>query len=93
MRGIVIVLMIVTVFIIRFDFMPFWIGHLPPEKNGVGFADLGMVAFVFMLSMMMAYNYKRSVKEKGLMPTVRRYITRGFSLIGIGFLLMYVIHF
>lgn len=90
LRGAVIFSTVLVGIVSSFDFIPQFLVHLPESANGIGLADLGVVAFTFILSLMMSYNFRRRVSEKGAKPAVRHYITRGFALIGIGFLFGYL---
>ncbi|MCL2862122.1 MAG: hypothetical protein FWE22_06905 [Firmicutes bacterium] len=88
-RGFLVLLLSFAVVMYRFHFIPYFFGHVSAATNGLGFADIGMPAFIFLLSMMMSYNFKRNIVQKGVKVVVKASIVRGTALIGVGFIMNY----
>ncbi|MCL2234224.1 MAG: hypothetical protein FWC11_05020 [Firmicutes bacterium] len=87
LRGVVMFMLSFMVVVYRFPFIPYHFGHVCRFTNGIGLADIGIPAFVFLLSVMMSYNLRRKLKEKGTKFVVQQTFIRGIALIGAGFIL------
>jgi len=89
LRGLLILLVSVMIIMYRFPFIHYFMGHVMPTTNGIGFADFGVPGFIFMLCMMMSYNFKRNLATKGAKSVVKTYIIRSIALVGISFIMGY----
>ena len=88
-RGLVMLLLSFAVVMYPFDVMPYFFGHVGYNTNGIGFADFGVTAFVFILCMMMSYNFRRDLAKKGAKAIIKTYIVRSVALVGASFIIGY----
>ncbi|MDR1905527.1 MAG: hypothetical protein LBQ27_01225, partial [Clostridiales bacterium] len=84
LRGLIIFLTLIMTLLTKFEFTPKWIPHAN-ELNELHLADIGVVMFCFILSVMYSYGYIKKSKTLGKAAAKRQLIIRGLALVGIGF--------
>jgi hypothetical protein len=85
LRGLVIFLLLTTVFMVQFDFMPGWIAHASQDANAMHLRDFGVVSFLIIFGFLFPYNFEGTMASKGKQAAVRGVWVRGLALMGIGF--------
>ncbi|MCL2861348.1 MAG: hypothetical protein FWE22_02955 [Firmicutes bacterium] len=85
-RGLVIFLTIILNFLrIYQHMMPDFLMHASRYVNAVYVMDIGVVAFVSVLSFLFSYNFRRKAEKQKLGEVYRFYILKSFVFIGFGF--------
>ena len=84
-RGLIIFLTIIFNFMHNLPVTPFRILHAPEYINSVHFKDIGVVAFIAVLSFLFSHNFQSKAKRMKLSEVYRFYILKSFVLIGFGF--------
>lgn len=86
-RGIVIFLTVIVNLFTSIPAVPGWIGHAKPEINALHVADVGVVAFITVLSILYSYNFKKKSALLKKSEVYRFYALKSLSLIGVGFII------
>lgn len=81
-RGFAILLMVVINYLSGVETIPAWLKHVP--DIGMNFPDLGTPVFIFAIGLTYGLSYRRRCQKDGLKATLRHFIRRYLSFIGLG---------